>query len=506
MEEQQELSGSAAITERGWSSAHMERNDLLRLRDLMEEKTGLYLPAEKLHRLEDIFAYPAGILRSIPAEQVIYALTVNSKEGAGYLNSLVEALTTNETYFFRTLPHFDVLRNYLLPEVMQAKRSQGKKTLKIWSAACSTGEEPYSVAILLLDNFPDLHDWDTTILATDIDLDALERAQAGIYRPWSFRGVGPDIVKKYFCPMTGESYRVDDRVRSLVTFRALNLKGDTYPSLLSRTTAIDIIFCRNVIIYFRQETNQKIIRGLYNCLNEGGFLLTGAVEHSHEIYKDFEARVFPQTVIYQKPHCKKPNPKVAPTRLPLPPAREFPRRAPEQARRDEDPSEKTKGDAVDEALDLISKGEVDRALVLLAGEAERNREDARVFFLLGQISADRHHLSEASHWLLRTLTLNPLHLWAHYFLGLIWIEEDKRDAALQSFKKAIYIDPNFALGYFYLGKIYKDQGQIEKARKSLAVTKRLLSSTPLSGTLPGANGITAQELLTLVDRELSHEG
>jgi chemotaxis protein methyltransferase CheR len=159
-----------------------------------------------------------------------------------------------------------------------------------------------------------------------------------------------------------------------------------------------------------------------------------------------------------------------------------------------------------EALDLIYQGELDRALVLLAGEAEKNREDSRVFFLLGQISADRHHLSEASYWLLRTLALDPLHLWAHYFLGLVWIEEGKRDAALQSFKKAIYIDPNFALGYFYLGKIYKEQGQIEKARKSLAVTKRLLSSTPLSDTLRGANGITAQQLLTLVDRELNYEG
>ncbi|TMA11262.1 MAG: tetratricopeptide repeat protein [Deltaproteobacteria bacterium] len=173
---------------------------------------------------------------------------------------------------------------------------------------------------------------------------------------------------------------------------------------------------------------------------------------------------------------------------------------------DEASDKKVMRDPVAEALDLISQGEVDRALVLLAGEAEKSPEDSRVFFLLGQISADRHHLSEASHWLSRTLALDPLHLWAHYSLGLVWVEEGKRDAALQAFKKAIYIDPNFALGYFYLGKIYRDRGQIEKACKSLAVAKRLLSSAPLSDTLQGTNGITAQQLLSLVDRELNHEG
>lgn len=484
----------------------MKRSDLLSLRDLLEEKTGLYLPVEKLDRLEGLFTDRSGILRSISPQQVFHAITAGSREGASYLNNLVAELATNETYFFRTSPHFDALRDYLLPELMQAKRSQEKKTLRVWSAGCSTGEEPYSVAILLIDNFPGLHDWEMTILATDIDLDALERAQAAVYRPWSFRGVEPDIIKKYFCPMKGECYRVDDRIRSLVTFRTLNLKSDPYPSLLNYTTDLDIILCRNVTIYFRLETNQKIIRSLYNCLNEGGFLLTGAVEHSHEIYKDFEARVFPQTVIYQKLQSKNLNRKAIPPLLPLSPVREFPRPTSEQAKIDEASDKESKRDPVYEALDLIYQGELDRALVLLAGEAEKNREDSRVFFLLGQISADRHHLSEASYWLLRTLALDPLHLWAHYFLGLVWIEEGKRDAALQSFKKAIYIEPNFALGYFYLGKIYKEQGQIEKARKSLAVTKRLLSSTPLSDTLRGANGITAQQLLTLVDRELNYEG
>jgi chemotaxis protein methyltransferase CheR len=163
-------------------------------------------------------------------------------------------------------------------------------------------------------------------------------------------------------------------------------------------------------------------------------------------------------------------------------------------------------DAVAEAVGLISAGEVDHALVLLAAEAEKGSKDARVFFLLGQIAADRRHLAEATYWLSRTVEVEPLNLWAHYLLGLLWMEEDKADEALKALKKAIYIEPNFALGHFYLGRLHKSQGQIDKARKNFAVARSLLAATPLSEDLHGVDGMTGHQLLTLVDKELGHEG
>ncbi|MFQ5903378.1 MAG: CheR family methyltransferase [Candidatus Binatia bacterium] len=298
--------------------AHAQ-GDLLKLRDLLEEKTGLYLPVEKLDRLEEPFRDPKGSLASTRLEQVIQAIAACSVEGRTYLNKLVAAVATKETYFFRTSSHFEVLKSYLLSELSQAKVSQGKKTLRIWSAGCATGEEPYSLAILLLDTLPDIHAWEVTILATDIDLDALERAQEGIYRPWSFRGVEPETIKKYFHRERGDCYRVDDQIRSWITFQPLNLKSDPYPSLLNGTSDLDIILCRNVTIYFRPETTQEVVRRFYACLNEGGFLLAGAVEYSPHAYQDFEARVFPETVVYQKHISPKhpPSPKPVPPLLPL---------------------------------------------------------------------------------------------------------------------------------------------------------------------------------------------
>lgn len=501
------LRNSAAIAERIASSPTspsrrwMEGTDLLRLRDLLEEKTGLYLAVDKLDRLEDLFAHPSGIFRSVPPEQVIHAIATGSREGKSYINTLAEALTTNETYFFRTLPHFEALRNYVLPELMRAKRSQGKKRLRIWSAGCATGEEPYSLAIMLLDNFPDIHSWDVMILATDIDLAALEKAREGVYRPWSFRDVEPVVIRKYFRLEDKECYRVDDRVRSWVTFVSLNLKSDLYPSQISATTDLDIILCRNVTIYFRPETTERIVSRFHSCLNDGGFLLTGAAEYSPKAYRDFEVRTFPESIFYQKALSQKKTarPKVASLLLPV---REPAKRATSERKIDAS-AQKNNRPLLDDALNLISQGEIDPALVLLADLADKNPSDPSVCFLLGQISADRHHLSEASHWFARTLALDPLQVWAHYLLGLLWIEEGKVEQARDCFKKAVYIDSNFVLGYFYLGRIYKQQGQKEKARKSLTVAKKLLGSTPLSDTLMGAEGMTVRQLLALVDQELT---
>jgi chemotaxis protein methyltransferase CheR len=271
--------------------------DILRLRDLLEKKTGMYLPAEKLNRLEEAFKDLELNFPDVSPQEIIRAIDAVTLDGIAYLDRLVASIATNETYFFRTPAHFDALKDYLIPELMQEKKSRGVKTLKIWSAGCSTGEEPYSLAVFLMENFPELLKWELKIVATDIDLDALESAKRGVYRPWSFRGVKKELIRKYWRPLKGETYLLDHRVRSLVTFCPLNLESDPYPSSTNGTNELDIIFCRNVTIYFRPHTIFKIIRRFYAGLNEGGFLVTGAAEYSRETYQEFEARVLPETVI-----------------------------------------------------------------------------------------------------------------------------------------------------------------------------------------------------------------
>jgi chemotaxis protein methyltransferase CheR len=486
------------------SSLAYTRADLLRLRDLLEKKTGLYLPDEKLSRLEEPLKDLLATLPTASPLKIIRAIESGGADGTAHLDQLVAAIATNETYFFRTPAHFETLKNYLIPELVERKKSHGEKRLRIWSAGCSTGEEPYSLAILLLENFPELLlPWEIEILATDIDLEALQSAERGAYRPWSFRGVGPELIRKYWRTAKNESLRVDDRVRSLVSFRPLNLESDRYPAASNGTKDLDIIFCRNVTIYFRPHTIQKILGRFHQCLHEGGFLVAGAGEYSQEAYQDFEARVFPETVVYQKPlakaasHSPSPPALVWAAPLPRPPQ---PQEKKFHAAAVVDPSKPA--DPLAKAVELISQGEVDPALVLLAAEAQKNPRDSRVSFLLGQVAADRQHLGEAAYWLRRTTALDPLNLGAHYFMGLLWLEEGKTDEALAAMKKTVYIDPNFTLGHFYLGKIHKALGKTDQARRNFAVVKSLIAAAPLSEHLRGAEGITARQLLTLVDREL----
>jgi chemotaxis protein methyltransferase CheR len=480
------------------------QTDLLRLRDLLENKTGLYISDEKISRLQE----PFDQLRSLggTAEQILGAMDSGDRDGTRYLAQLVAAVATNETYFFRTAAHFTALKDYLLPELVEKKKSQGTKTLRIWSAGCSTGEEPYSIAILLFEHFPELLSWDVKILATDIDFDALECAAEAVYRPWSFRGVAPEVMQKHWEQLDGERFRVIERVRSLVSFSPLNLVTEAFPSPANGTRDIDVIFCRNVTIYFRSRTIRRLLQRFHNCLIEGGFLVTGAAEYSREIYRDLEARVFPDCVVYQKPaprHAQPisfPLPLIWPAALPVSPLSE------PRLKKNHHAPQAAEDDPVDRAVGLIARGDVDTALVLLAQQSEKNSRDPRIPFLIGRLAADRQHLLEAEYWLGRALALDPLNLWAHYFMALLWIEENKLDEALHALKKTIYIDPNFVLGHFYLGRVHKAQGRSEQARKSFAVAKHVLGASPASQHLSGADGISGGQLLVLVERELVHDG
>ncbi|HEY1269970.1 MAG TPA: CheR family methyltransferase [Candidatus Binatia bacterium] len=477
--------------------------DLPRLRDLLEAKTGLYISDEKLSRLKEALEQLRSIDGAAPGA-IIGAIETGGDDGERYLQRLVAAVATNETYFFRTTAHFTALKDYLLPELIERKKALGAQTLTIWSAGCSTGEEAYSIAILLLDHFPEILSWRINILATDIDLDALEVARGGIYRPWSFRGVAPELIRKYWRPLDGDSRRVDERVRGLITFREHNLNTDPYPSV-DGVSGIDVIFCRNVTIYFRPPTIARLLARFHACLVEGGFLITGAAEYSREAYGDFEARVLPETVVYEKAPVRRPVASPLPLPLILPQALPRPASRPSAPRIAKSAPEvkRVEDDAVAKAIDLIARDEIDAALVLLATAAEKSATDARIPFLLGRLAADRQHLPEAAYWLGRALALDPLNLWAHYFMALLWIDEGRLADALTALKKTTYIDPNFVLGHFYLGRIHKAEGRPDQARKSFAVVKNLLAGPGASEDLSGADGISGRQLLVLVERELA---
>jgi chemotaxis protein methyltransferase CheR len=188
---------------------------------------------------------------------------------------MINAITTNKTEFFREAHHFGYLRSQILPRL--AAQAETRRRLRVWSAGCSSGEEPYSIALTVLDALPGAKSWDVRILASDIDTDMLAQAEEGIYPEDRLQPVPRELLDRYFARGRGQHeglMRVRREAREMLTFRRINLRDETWPI----RTSFDCIFCRNVIIYFDRALQQRLVARLVRCLNPGGYLFLGHSE------------------------------------------------------------------------------------------------------------------------------------------------------------------------------------------------------------------------------------
>jgi chemotaxis protein methyltransferase CheR len=238
------------------------------LRKILKERSGLDLSADKQYLVESRLmplARKAG-LAGIPE------LVAKMKGGVERLTAdVVEAMTTNETFFYRDKIPFDHLRDTVLPALMQTRAS--RKLVRIWSAASSTGQEPYSIAMCLKEKAAQLAGWRFEIVATDLSHDVLEKSKAGIYSQFEVqRGLPIQLLVKYFT-QTGELWQINADIRGMIQHRQLNLLQD-----FSHLGKFDVIFCRNVLIYFDQETKTSIFERMSRMLEPDGMLMLGAAE------------------------------------------------------------------------------------------------------------------------------------------------------------------------------------------------------------------------------------
>jgi chemotaxis protein methyltransferase CheR len=225
-----------------------------------------------------------------------YQFLMYDKNRDKELNTVIDILTINETYFFREAQQLKAFSEEILPIVKEKKKEEGSRSLRIWSAGCSTGEEPYTLAILILQSGLLNERWDVEIFASDISHRVLQAARKGEYRPSSFRCTDSYYLRKYFTPVDGKT-RVNDDVRNLVNFGYLNLFDSDRISLLGE---MDVIFCRNVIIYFDKEAKKKVIDNFKNHLRPGGYLLLGHSESLMNLSTAFRLEHLKHDMVYQK--------------------------------------------------------------------------------------------------------------------------------------------------------------------------------------------------------------
>ncbi len=244
------------------------------------DDAGIFLPESKAPL---VYSRLVKRLRALKLESFRdYCNLITSADGAAERGQMLTALTTNVTRFFREPHHFEYLKETVLPPLVAKAKAGGR--VRLWSAACSTGEEPYSIALTILEQFPDAARYDIKILATDIDTEALAKAYSGIYPDDAVAPIAPSLLKKYLSRTAEhERFQLSAEPRELITFKKLNLNGE-WPV----KNAFDAIFCRNVVIYFDAPTQARVWSRLVNQLHEGGFLFIG---HSERVHGDAATRV-----------------------------------------------------------------------------------------------------------------------------------------------------------------------------------------------------------------------
>lgn len=266
-------------------SIELKTHEFTLIRDLLHRICGIHMPPGKEGLVKARLAKRLNVLQLNSFEAYIDFVQNSSDE----LAIMVDELTTNKTNFFREPAHFKFLTQHALTDLPQ------KRKMRIWSAACSTGEEPYTVSMQIHDSVTNLGQMDVRILATDISPTVLAKARAGVYEQNSMDGISEAQKRKYFTDVnnaTSIAYRVSDQVRSLVTFARLNLMEPW-----SMQGPFDVIFCRNVMIYFDKETREKLIQRFYEILRPSGYLFVGHSESLSSLAHPFE---YVQPAIYMK--------------------------------------------------------------------------------------------------------------------------------------------------------------------------------------------------------------
>jgi chemotaxis protein methyltransferase CheR len=276
------------------SSAAISEQDFDKFREYFYRKTGILFEASKRYfvdkRLQERMA--ATDCSQFRHYFMLLRYTGNSDE----LQTLTNLMTVNETYFFREQYQFKCLVESILPEVGAAGGGR-KRPLRIWVLPSSSGEEAYSIAIYLLEHWPDLRHVDVEIIASDIDTRILDQARAGRYSERSVGHLSPALRAKYFRRM-GDEYQINDSLRDAVEFTRVNL---TEANDTRAYRNMDVVFCRNLLIYFDDVSRKCAAETFYDALNPGGFICLGHSESMSRISSLYKVRKFPQAIVYQKP-------------------------------------------------------------------------------------------------------------------------------------------------------------------------------------------------------------
>lgn len=470
---------------------------LIRLSNFATATLGLRFPPDRwsdLARGVNLAALELGVANL--AEWVDLLLAGGAMPA--HIRALANHLTIVETYFFRHRETFTLLSDRILPERMKLSRAQARP-LRIWSAACSSGEEPYSIAILLRRVFPDLPSAAVAVHGTDINSHVLGRAARGVYSEWSFRDTPAWVKSGNFARKPNGRYEISRDIRRMVTFTQLNFADPFYPPEFGAGADFDLILCRNVLMYFSAEWQQTILRRLVAALATDGWLIVGPCDiagpQAAELgLKPVTPGIFVRSAIETGAETAGFAGGSNPPALPVP---IWPDAGPEFSSEIEWPG------ATEEAPDLAAgRPDVAGSAGVDAPTATVAQEE--VAFALAHARANRGELAEALAACDDALALDKVNPSLHYLRACILQELNRMSEAADAFRRVLFLDPRSAMAQFALGCLAERQGDVAEARRQFALVLQLLAEHNRGDVLPGGEGLTVGRLRALVENNLGH--
>lgn len=375
---------------------------------------------------------------------------------------LISLVAVNETYFFRYPEQFDVLKSLVIPEIIAKKRKKGEKQLRIWSAGCSTGEEAYSIAITLIESLADWESWDITIIGTDVSEKALAAAREGVYGKNSLRITSDYYKQKYFRKVSFDSWEIMPFVKNLVSFYFHNLIKEPYPGVFMQLW--DVIFCRNVTIYFKPESTARVVKNFYDTLVPGGYFFTGHSETLYHINPGFSLRRFGDVFVFQKPELeKKPETKTVVDA--------------EVEVEQEKPLVLTNREILESIIRLQNRAGHREAVAAIGNYLEKYPElekDYEFVKTCASLVLNSGDIDGARKYIEKAIKLNNLDAEIHYLAGIYYRKKGELDKAIESFRRAAYLDKENYLSVIELGNLYAEAGNQEKAKKYYQQAKETL--------------------------------
>lgn len=491
----------------------MEAGPLENLIALVLRRTGLLIRPDEREPFGDKIQGRLKVLGSMEIVQYSAMLETTTAEALAEWNELVVLLTTGESYFFRNKDQMALLKNHILPELLALR--QARRQLRIWSAGCSSGEEAYSLALLLHELLPAQNDWQILVLGTDINEKSLAKAKKGIYSQWSFRMVAGGVKEQYFTPQRDE-WQIHEAIRTKVTFKRCNLVEDPFPSWSSELREMDLILCRNVFIYFDQGTVARVAEKFADTLSNGGYLLTGHGELLSRNIPGLNTRIIDEQVVLYKdqPQLVKTLPsdtwraplagvpgeirsgtfrggkaKLRPEgmhqKISSPPAVLRPRAAVLPV---EPSSHAMNGGKKTAARQPTAMGEG-----LAAFEATLQRAQGR---------ANAGDYEAAMQDCRLAMQLAPTSGKPYFLLAQIEESRGHSGPAKESLNTVIYLEPEFVAAYIELGEIYVNEDNRRQAAKYWQAAQDILKVLPPEADVAAYAGMTAGELLRHVADKL----